>query len=99
MQNACMNKQIHIRDFDGASYGKLSARAKKQGMSLSQYLRIELANLANRPTMEELGEKLRKIRRNNPVKVSSEEIVQYIHEGREERTQQILDAAFPTKRK
>lgn len=94
-----MNKQIHVRDFDGASYGKLAERARKQGMSLSQYLRIELAELANRPTMEELGERLRKIRGRSLVKISSEEIVKYIHEGREERTQQILDAALRTKRK
>jgi antitoxin FitA len=86
-----MNKHIHIRDFDGASHSKLAERARKQGISLSEYLRVELAKLANRPTMAELGERLRQIR-GVSLNISSEEIVKIIHDGREERDQQIQDA-------
>jgi antitoxin FitA len=88
-----MNKHIHIRDFDGASHSKLAERAQKQGISLSEYLRVELAKLAERPTMEELMARLKSL---PPVNISSDEIVKIIHEGREERDQQIIDAiSFP----
>lgn len=93
MQTACVNKHIHIRDFDGPSHSKLAERARKQGMSLSEYLRLELAKLANRPTMTELGENLRKIR-GAGLNISTEEILATIHEGREERTDRILEVAL-----
>jgi hypothetical protein len=83
-----MNKHIHIRDFDGASHGKLAERARLQGMSLSEYLRRELAKLANRSTMEEIAE----------PKISSEDIVRFLHEGREEREKQILNAVSESRR-
>lgn len=86
-----MNKHIHIRDFDGVSHGKLAERARLQGMSLSEYLRQELNKIADRPNMAELGERLRKIR-GSGINISSEEIVAAIHEGREERTDQIIAA-------
>ncbi len=86
-----MNKHIHIRDFDGTSHGKLAENARLQGMSLSEYLRRELAKIANRPTMAELGANLKKIR-GGGLKISSEEIVAAIHEGREERADQIITA-------
>lgn len=91
-----MNKHIHIRDFDGVSHGKLVARAHKQGLSLSEYLRLELAKLAERPAIEEIGVNLRKIR-GPRLNISREEIVKMIHDGREERTQQVLNAAFRKK--
>jgi hypothetical protein len=91
-----MNKHIHIRDFDGVSHSKLVERARKQGLSLSEYLRLELAKLAERPTMEDIGVNLRKIR-GSRLNILREEIVKMIHDGREERTQQVLDAAFSKK--
>jgi hypothetical protein len=91
-----MNKHIHIRDFDGPSHSKLAERARKQGMSLSEYLRIELAKLANRPTIGELGKNLRKIR-GAGLNFSTEEIVNTIHDGREERSNQIIDVTFGNK--
>jgi hypothetical protein len=90
-----MNKQIHIRDFDGVSHGKLAERARLQGMSLSEYLRRELAKLANRPTAEEIAERIRALPR---PKASSEEIVKFLHEGREERELQILNAVAESRR-
>jgi hypothetical protein len=91
-----MNKHIHIRHFDGPSHSKLAERARKQGMSLSEYLRFELAKIANRPTVGELGENLRKIR-GAGVNISTEENIQAIHEGREERTDRILELALDNK--
>ena len=81
-----MNKHIHIRDFDGQSHGKLAARARKRGLSLSEFLRVELAKLAERPTMEEIGERLREVR-GAGLGISSDDIVEMINEGREERDQ------------
>jgi hypothetical protein len=91
-----MNKHIHIRDFDGPSHSKLAERARKQGMSLSEYLRFELAKIANRPNVAELGENLRKIR-GAGVNISTEENIKTIHEGREERTDRILELALGSK--
>ncbi|MDE2385727.1 MAG: hypothetical protein KGO53_14015 [Alphaproteobacteria bacterium] len=55
-----MNKHIHIRDFDGAAHRKLAERARKQGLSLSSYLRFELARLADRPSMDDVLNRLKK---------------------------------------
>lgn len=95
MQTACMNKHIHIRDFDGPSHSKLAERARKQGMSLSEYLRRELAKLADRATMEEIMEKIKSSPR---PKFSSEEVVKIVNEGREERVDQILRAVGKSQR-
>lgn len=90
-----MNKHIHIRDFDGPSHSKLAERARKQGMSLSEYLRRELAKLADRATMEEIMEKIKSSPR---PKFSSEEVVKIVNEGREERVDQILRAVGKSQR-
>jgi antitoxin FitA len=60
MQNACMNKHIHIRDFDAVLHEKLVQRAQSKHMSLSQYLRNELAQLASRPSLDEVLDRLKK---------------------------------------
>ena len=43
-----MNKHIHVRDFDGKAHKLLTRKAKEKGLSLSGYLRFELAVLARR---------------------------------------------------
>lgn len=47
MQTACMNKHVHIRDFDGKAHKRLVNKAEAAGLSLTQYLKNELAALAN----------------------------------------------------
>ena len=59
MQTACMNKHIHIRDFDEALHEKLVQRAKSKDLSLSQYLRNELTQLASRPSLDEVLNRLK----------------------------------------
>jgi antitoxin FitA len=54
-----MNKQIHIRDFDGKLHEKLVERAQAKHMSLTQYLRNELTQLATRPSLDEVLNRLR----------------------------------------
>lgn len=59
MHTACMNKHIHIRDFDADLHEKLVQRAQSKDMSLSQYLRKELTQLASRPSLDEVLNRLK----------------------------------------
>jgi plasmid stability protein len=47
-------KNVQIRNLDDATYEKLRARARADGMSLSQYLRRQLDHLADLATMAEI---------------------------------------------
>ncbi len=49
-----MPKNVQIRNLDDATYEKLRARARADGLSLSQYLRRELDHLASLATMADL---------------------------------------------
>ena len=53
-----MAKMIRIRNVPDALHRKLKARAALAGMSLSDYLLAEIRGIAERPTMEELAERL-----------------------------------------
>jgi hypothetical protein len=76
-----MNKHIHIRDFDDALHEKLVQRAQSKNMSLSQYLRIELANIAQRPTWADIAAQIKAL---PPVNLpqSSAEIIREIRDER-----------------
>ena len=77
-----MNKHIQIRNIDPELHQKLKIRAAKEGMSMSDYLRIEIEKLVSRPTMKEW---LEMVKRHKPVEgMSRDEIVEVIREGREE---------------
>ena len=59
MQDACivcvdMAKAIQIRDVPDDVHAILRARAAAAGMSMSEYLRSELVELASRPTIAEV---------------------------------------------
>jgi plasmid stability protein len=53
-----MPKMIQIRHVPDALHRTLRARAARAGMTLSDYLRAELARSAERLTAEELRERL-----------------------------------------
>jgi hypothetical protein len=53
-----MAKMIQIRHVPDALHRVLRARAARAGMTLSDYLRAELARAAERLTAEELRERL-----------------------------------------
>ena len=59
MHNACMNKQIHVRDFDEAVHTRLVKNADAKGLSLSEYIRVTLAEVANHSSNEALFERLK----------------------------------------
>jgi plasmid stability protein len=48
-----MSKMIQVRDVPDAVHGTLKARAAREGMSLSDFLKRELERVAERPTMRE----------------------------------------------
>lgn len=50
---------ILVRDIPDDVHGALQARAASRGQSLQQYLTQELARLVDRPTAEELFDRVR----------------------------------------
>lgn len=63
MRSACahvvrMSKMIQVRNVPPELHRKLKARAALSGMSLSDYLLRELRRLAERPTPEEMRDRL-----------------------------------------
>ncbi len=48
-----MSKMIQIRDVPDRVHSTLKARAAREGMSLSDFLKRELARTVERPTMRE----------------------------------------------
>ena len=55
-----MSKMIQVRNVPDALHRSLKARAAMAGMSLSDYLLVELKEIAQRPTLSELRERLHK---------------------------------------
>lgn len=76
-----MNKHIQIRNVSPALHKALVAKARREGLTLSEYLRREMALAAKRPTMAEL---LQRIRKRKPVK-SQVLVADLIREDRESR--------------
>lgn len=69
-----MSKMIQIRNVPEVLHRSLKARAAMAGMSLSDYLLSEMREIAERPTLGELREKLQHRERVN-LPVSAAEIV------------------------
>ena len=57
-----MSKMIQLRNVPEALHRTLKARAAMAGMSLSDYLLAEIREVAERPTLAELRERLHKRR-------------------------------------
>ena len=53
-----MSKMIQLRNVPDALHRSLKARAAMAGMSLSDYLLAEIREVAERPTLSELRERL-----------------------------------------
>ncbi len=58
-----MAKMIQIRNVPNTLHGRLKARAALAGMSLSDYLLTELRQFADRPTLEEMLDRLARLPR------------------------------------
>ncbi|MGA3105142.1 MAG: hypothetical protein ABSD53_11730 [Terriglobales bacterium] len=55
-----MTKMIQLRNVPDALHRGLKARAAMAGMSLSDYLLAEIKEIAGKPTLSELRERLHK---------------------------------------
>lgn len=53
---------IQVRDVPEQVHGILKSRAAREGMSLSDFLKRELARAAERPTMQEWLERTQQVR-------------------------------------
>lgn len=69
-----MARIIQVRDVPDGVHDTLTARARVQGMSLSEYLRGELARMAARPSADEW---LRRLEATDPIDApwASDELV------------------------
>lgn len=76
-----MSKMIQLRGVPDALHRKLKARAALAGMSLSDYLTAEIRRVAERPTLEEMRERLSRL---EPVS-TSEAIVRAVRAERDAR--------------
>lgn len=76
-----MSKMIQVRDVSEQLHGILKARAAREGMSLSDYLKRELERTAERPTMREwleLTQRARPIR----TRQSAAQVVRELRDAR-----------------
>jgi plasmid stability protein len=73
---------IQIRNVPDDIHRTLKARAAKAGMSLSEYLLRDLVEIAERPTLEEMTERIRQ-RPGVDFDVPAAEIIREEREARE----------------
>lgn len=76
-----MPKMVQIRDVPDHVHSTLKARAAREGMSLSDYIKRELKHVAERPSMTEW---LDKVTRTKPIrgKVDSVELIRELRDAR-----------------
>ena len=74
-----MSKMIQIRDVPDDVHRILKERAARGGMSLSDFLKRELAHAAERPTMEEWMARARPAK---PIHVNSAKIIRDMRDSR-----------------
>jgi len=72
---------IQVRDVPDDVHGTLKSRADREGMSLSDFLKKELARTAERPSMQEWLERARKAK---PIRAKRSP-AQVIREARDSR--------------
>lgn len=81
---------IQVKNVPSELHERLRARASSEGRNLSDYVLDVLRRDLTVPTMREW---LDRLKQDDPVTgISSEEIIEMIHEGRAERDSQILRA-------
>jgi len=83
-----MTKIIQVRNVPDSVHETLRKRAAEERKSLSEYVLGELERLTSRPTMREA---LARIRQDEPIELSVS-VAELVREGREERTDQIMEA-------
>lgn len=75
-------KMLQVRNVPPAIHKKLKVRAASMGRTLSDYLNDELKRIAERPTLEELQERIR-ARGSVTLPMSAAELVREVREERD----------------
>jgi len=76
-----MSKMIQLRNVPDALHRSLKARAAMAGRSLSDYLLAEIKEIAERPTLAELRERLHR-RKGVTVEIDTARLVREEREAR-----------------
>lgn len=76
-----MSKMVQIRDVPDHVHSILKARAAREGMSLSDFIKRELEQAAGQPTIQEWLERTRK---SKPIR-ANQSAAQILRELRDER--------------
>lgn len=76
-----MSRMIQLRNVSEDLHRTLKSRAAAAGMSLSDYLLAEIRQIAERPTVAELRERLQR-RRGVPLHVSAADAVRQERDAR-----------------
>lgn len=76
-----MSKMVQIRDVPEQVHRTLKARAAREGMSLSDFIKRELARSAQRLTVEEWLDRIRQ-RKPIPIRRSPAEVIRELRDGR-----------------
>ncbi len=76
-----MSKMVQIRDVPEELHGTLKARAAREGLSLSDFIKRELEHSAERPTMREWLQRTREAKP-IPAKRSAAQIVRELRDPR-----------------
>jgi antitoxin FitA len=75
-----MSKMIQVRDVPEEVHSTLKARAAREGMSLSDFIKKELEHIVERPTMREWLERTQQAAR-IPAKRSAAQIVRQLRDA------------------
>jgi len=76
-----MSKMVQIRDVPEQVHRTLKARAAREGMSLSDFIKRELERVAERPTMQEWLERTRNAKP-IPTKMSAARVIRELRDER-----------------
>lgn len=87
-----MTKMIQIRNVPDDIHRKLKMKAAKEGVSLSEFLLREATRVAETPTLREWLDKVAQDPPLGKLGLTSEDIVNAIREGHEERDHHIEEA-------
>ena len=87
MWNTClyalsMSKMVQIRDVPDAVHSTLKARAAREGMSLSDFIKRELERTAERPSMQEWLERTHQAKSIISPKLSPTQVVRELRDSR-----------------
>ena len=82
MHNACMGISITIRDVPRRTHAELTSRAALSGLSLQEYLRKRLVDMAHRPDAATVIARIRERKQGSTTHLSAERILEYRDRGR-----------------